>query len=178
MTHINLLPWRKLMLERKKKQFWFYLLVAAISACVTVFLMHYYIAKRVYHQRIHHVQLEHGILQCNQKIKQQVKMDRLRKKLLFQMTVVKDLQSKREAMNFFLKSLIEIMPIGVVLTQIERQVDNIILVGHSESTGQISRLMRNISHATWIHSSDLPEIKKLGVDNEFKVTFMLRSNQL
>lgn len=170
MTHINLLPWRALNRAREKKQFRSYLLAAAFTASIIVLLMDCCVRQLMHRQLVSHHQLKHAISKLDIHIKS---VNKLHDKQLSKMNAIQHLTTQRVEIVFFLNALASIIPVDVVLTEVQRLDNEITLSGYSESASHISTLMRNIADTDWIKSSDLPEINKKGANDTFKLRFIL-----
>ncbi|MGL5742584.1 MAG: PilN domain-containing protein [Legionella sp.] len=87
------------------------------------------------------------------------------------------LQSTRTLMVHLFDELINVMPTGVYLTEVEGKNDAISMTGYSESNTFVSMIMKNIEINDWLHDPILSEIKRedkhQSADNEFKLTSLL-----
>lgn len=179
MTEINLLPWRELKREHEKKEFNLFLIIGMIAAILIVVLINFYANRLVEHQRQRNQLLENEIKQLEVKIKKIEDIKTLRQALIARMTIIQNLQATRALSPRLFDELVRIIPNGVYLTQVEREGDNITMLGYAESNSNISELMRNIERNQWIQNPNLTEIKKIKeaerqVNNEFKLSFILR----
>ena len=179
MAEINLLPWRELKREHKKKEFNLFLVIGMITAVLMVFLINFYANHLVEHQSLRNQLLENEIKRLEKKIKEIDGIKQLRQALIARMTIIQNLQATRALSPRLFDELIKIIPNGVYLTKFERKGDTITMLGYAESNSNISELMRNIERNQWIQNPDLTEIKKIKeaesqVNNEFKLSFILR----
>lgn len=186
MISINLLPWREQQRKREKQQLQIMILAGLVFACIVVFLLDCY-ANHILQRQIHrNQQLQAELTRCDEQIKTIAGLRQERQSLINKMKIIQGLQLSRVLSIHLLDELIQILPEGVYLNQLDRFEDKVTLLGYAQSNTQISRLMRNISTNHWLHDPILTEIKKTedvgGLDseqheeNEFKLSFILRGN--
>ncbi|GGI91154.1 PilN domain-containing protein [Legionella impletisoli] len=178
MTEINLLPWREARREKEKKEFTLYLGVALAAAAIVVFMWNMYAKNLIEDQTNRNQILQTEITRLKAQIKEIEELKKLREALIARMNIVQNLQATRTLTVRMFDELVNVLPNGVYLTQIEREGDKITLFGYAESNSNISELMRNIEANQWIQSPELTEIKKAkdspeNVDNTFKLSFIL-----
>jgi type IV pilus assembly protein PilN len=180
MADINLLPWRELKREREKKQFTTVLLIGIVSAALVVFLINSYAKRLIENQTYNNNLLQQEIDKYKKQIEEIKELKKLRQALIARMTIVQNLQATRSMTVRLFDELVKILPDGVYLTNVERVVNKVTLLGYAESNTNISQLMRNIESNRWIQNPELTEIKKSkeaqsSVENEFKLSFILTS---
>lgn len=183
MTQINLLPWRELKREQEKKLFTTMLLVCIVVAAFIVFLINSYASGLVSNQITRNQMLQKEINNMDAQIKEIKNLQKAREMLISRMSIVQHLQSTRTLMVHLFDELINVIPSGIYLAQIDGKNDVISISGHTESNTFVSMLMRNIENNDWLHNPILTEIKKddddkdknkqQSADNEFKLTFVL-----
>ncbi len=183
MTQINLLPWRELKREQEKKLFTTLLLVCIVVAVFIVFLINSYASGLVSNQITRNQMLQKEINDMDAQIKEIKNLQKAREMLISRMSIVQHLQSTRTLMVHLFDELINVIPSGIYLAQIDGKNDVISISGHTESNTFVSMLMRNIENNDWLHNPILTEIKKddddkdqnkqQSADNEFKLTFVL-----
>lgn len=177
MTQINLLPWREQKREQEKKLFTTMLLGCVIAAAFIVFLINYYAANLVSNQSMRNEMLQKEINAMNNELEEIKNLEKAKKTLISRLSIVQHLQSTRTLMVHLFDELINVMPAGVYLTQVQGKNDIISITGYTESNTYVSILMRNIELDDWLHNPVLSEIKKEAkkqpADNEFKLTFIL-----
>lgn len=183
MTDINLLPWREAKREQEKKMFITMLAVVFISAIVFVSLFDYCVTRVVANQAELNQRLKNEIALLDDKLKTIAGLKKERLALIARMQVVENLQSTRPLTIHLFDEIIKIMPVGVVVTKIERKDNQVNIWGYSESNTNISDLMRNIEDNRWIQEPELTEIKKATeakqtMNNEFKLSFVLRKEKI
>lgn len=160
MTQINLLPWRELKREQDKKLFTTMLLVCVVVAAFIVFLINSYASGLVSNQITRNQMLQKEINTMNAQLNELKNLQKAREMLISRMSIVQHLQSTRTLMVHLFDDLINIMPSGVYLTQVEGKNDVITVLGYTESNTFVSMLMRNIENNDWLHDPRLTEIKR------------------
>ncbi|HHF7365044.1 TPA: PilN domain-containing protein [Legionella bozemanae] len=181
MTQINLLPWRELRREQEKKLFTAILLACIVAAAFIVFLINSYASGLVRNQVTRNQILQKEINSMDAQIKEIKNLQKAREMMISRMSIVQHLQSTRTLMVHLFDELINIIPSGIYLTQVEGKNDVITVSGYTESNAFVSILMRNIENNDWLHNPLLSEIKKEEdekkkqhtANNEFKLTFVL-----
>ncbi|WP_133129777.1 PilN domain-containing protein [Legionella yabuuchiae] len=182
MTEINLLPWREARREKEKKEFSVYLGVGLAAAAIIVFLWNMYAKNLIEAQTNRNQLLQTEISRLKAQIKEIEELKKLREALIARMSIIQKLQATRILTVRMFDELVNVLPKGVYLTQIEREGDKVTLFGYAESNTNISELMRSIEANQWIQSPELTEIKKAkdspdNVDNTFKLSFILGPKQ-
>lgn len=177
MTQINLLPWREQKREREKKKFITLFFVSIGIAAFIVFLINSYAKGLVNNQRERNKILEKEITVMKNQLTEIKSLKRTRQMLISRMSIVQHLQSTRTLMVHLFDELINVVPSGIYLTQVERKNNTISVTGYTESNTFVSILMKNIENNNWLHDPHLSEIKKeekqQAADNGFKLTFTL-----
>lgn len=161
------------------------LLVCVVVAAFIVFLINSYASGLVSNQITRNQMLQKEINTMNAQLNELKNLQKAREMLISRMSIVQHLQSTRTLMVHLFDDLINIMPSGVYLTQVEGKNDVITVLGYTESNTFVSMLMRNIENNDWLHDPRLTEIKRdennkdkdkekqQSTENEFKLTFLL-----
>lgn len=181
MTDINLLPWREAKREQEKKLFIIILCAGFFSSVIFVMLFNYCVARLGDAQSQRNQRLKNEIALLDKSLKTIANLKKERLILIARMQVVEELESTRPLTIHLFDEVIKIMPPGVVINKIERQGNNVTILGNAESNSNISEVMRNIEKSEWIQDPELTEIKKStevkqALDNEFKLSFVLKKD--
>ena len=150
MTRINLLPWREQLRETKKKQYFVFLGVTVLLACVLVGIVDYYYASRVQYQKEKNQILVQEIRKLNAKIRQIKNIKVQRQKLFSRMLLIQKLQMNRPQVVHLFDELTKIVPKGVFIKKLECQKAGVALHGVAEANSDVSQLMRNIYASKWL----------------------------
>lgn len=178
MTDINLLPWRELKREREKKEFIIYFIVGLVGAIILTFLINAYANHLVTYQTSQNQILQDEISRLDRQLKEIKEVKKLREALIARMMVVQNLLSTRVMTIRLFDEIIQILPDGIYLTEIDRVGNVVTILGSSDSNSDISLLMKNIQGSEWIKNPTLTDIKRADEKNpqsvnEFKLSFTL-----
>lgn len=159
MIYINLLPWREKAREQRRKEFFAASGGAAVVGVLLAFAAYSFMGSLIDHQESRNQMLEREIRELDRKIARIRDLDEQREALIARMDVIQSLQARRpEAVHLF-DQLVETLPDGTYLNEVEQDGENVRLVGRSESNTRISTLMRRIDASPWLGSSSLQIIE-------------------
>lgn len=175
MANINLLPWREEERAERQRQFLSILgLVAVLGIAVTWSVFSYY-GNKIENQRNRNSYLEGQIRQLDTKIKEILTLEAERKELVDRMELIQDLQKSRPQIVHLFDEIVQKMPEGMNLTQIDRKGDEVIFSGIAESNPRISNFMRNLSASQWVTKPDLDDIEDDKDSGSGRKAFKLKS---
>jgi len=173
---INLLPWREQLREEKKRDFLVILGIASALTLGLVIMIHLFIASEVKIEQRKSAYLQHEITILDQKIKEIQRLKRQKAALIARMQVIQALQANRTQVVHLFDELINILPDGIYLDRVNRNGDEVDLIGKAESNTTVSNLMRRIQKSEWLMEPLLNEIKskdaKSEVDRDFRLRLM------
>lgn len=183
MITINLLPWREKKREQDKRCFLITLLLSAVVVCFSLLLMHCFVGYRLDYQRQGNDLLHQEIAQLESQLQDIKRITHEKNLLLTQTRLLHELQSQGTLVVHLLDELVKVMPLGVYLTKLERNNEQVTLWGCSDSNSSISTLMRSMEVNEWITKPKLSEIqtidtKKQGSSKEFQLSFQLKARAL
>lgn len=159
MIYINLLPWREKAREQRRKEFFVASGGAAVVGVLLAFAAYSFMGSLIDHQESRNQMLEREIRELDRKIARIRDLDEQRQALIARMDVIQSLQARRpEAVHLF-DQLVETLPDGTYLNEVEQDGENVRLVGRSESNTRISTLMRRIDSSPWLGGSSLQIIE-------------------
>lgn len=171
---INLLPWREQLREEKKRDFLVILGIASALTLGLVIMIHLFIASEVKIEQRKSVYLQHEITILDQKIKEIQRLKRQKAALIARMQVIQALQANRTQVVHLFDELINILPDGIYLDRVNRNGDEVDLIGKAESNTTVSNLMRRIQKSEWLMEPLLNEIKSKDARSEVDRDFRLR----
>ena len=179
MSQINLLPWRQIAREERKKEFLTLLLIAAIGAALLMLPLYLFIAYNLAVQSERNTYLTAQITLLDSKIKEIKELKHQKEQLLARMTIIQELDSDRNDIVHMFDDVVRIMPEGVYLTSITRVDSTFTCLGMAESNSSISRLMRNVEQARYLSAPELKSIDTQKKDttpmNQFELTLHERN---
>lgn len=159
MTNINLLPWRERLQEERKRQFYICLLGTAFLAGIIMFITHTIINYRIDDQIARNNFLKQQIRELDVKIGEIKSLEKVKNALLARMGIIQELQANRTLVVHMFDELVNVLPKGIHLTEIQRKGSTVTLFGKTESNSNVSDLMRNINKSHWLTNPELREIK-------------------
>lgn len=181
MAHINLLPWREELRQRKKKEFFTVLGGTAIVFGGVVLLVHLYIAGIIDYQESRNNILKKEITVVEGKIKQIKELERQKEQLIARMRVIEQLQSNRPEVVHLFDEIAMIVPEGLYITSITQKGRSIEITGKAQSNARVSALMRSLEASKWFTNPKLSvistRVEKSQKSREFTLTVRQVSGQ-
>ena len=159
MAKINLLPWRADRRERRKREFFTHLGLAAVAAIVLVLLWGFWMSLRISNQDSRNDYLKGQITQLDSKITEIQNLQKVKDHLLARKRIVEKLQSSRSQMVHLFDQIVETIPAGARLTGM-KEVENgdaetLTLDGVAQSNATVAEYMRNIEASPWMGPATL-----------------------
>ena len=158
MPSINLRPWREEQRAERQKQFVLALAVVVVAAAGLVFLWQDFVGSQIEYQNSRNSYLKTSMIDLDKKIKEIKELKTEKQKLLDRMKVIQDLQGTRPIIVRVMDELVRSLPDGLYYTKLERNNDEISIVGMAESNNRISGLMRNFESSEWFSSPNLKDV--------------------
>jgi type IV pilus assembly protein PilN len=155
MAGLNLLPWREKAREAKKKEFFNVLAATLMSAVGFVVLGHFYMQSALGYQLERNQMLETEIAALDAQIKQIEELDKTRQALLDRMKVIESLQSTRPAVVHLFDDMVNALPKGMYLVNLQQRGTLVQLEGKAESYARVSSYMNQLDASHWLNSSNL-----------------------
>ncbi|HEU0277309.1 MAG TPA: PilN domain-containing protein [Rhodanobacteraceae bacterium] len=155
MAKINLLPWRAERRERRKREFFAQLIIAAVAALVLVVLWGFWSGLRIDRQNDRNAYLQTQIKQLDAKIVEIKNLQKVRDHLLARKRIVEQLQSSRSQMVHLFDQIVKTIPAGARLTSLKQQADKLTLDGVAQSNATVADYMRNIEASPWMGPATL-----------------------
>ena len=159
MPKINLLPWREELRQKRKKDFLAALLGAAIFGGALTFATKWVVQQRIDNQQARNTILQQEIAQLDQQIEEIRGLENQKERLLARMRIIEELQQSRPLVVHLFDELVETMPEGMHLSNVEQVNDRIDLQGIATSTTRVATLMRNIEGSQWLAGPQLGSIQ-------------------
>ncbi|HMB73620.1 MAG TPA: PilN domain-containing protein [Gammaproteobacteria bacterium] len=174
MPRINLLPWREVLRQKRKKDF-----LAAIVGAVLLGGGAIYASKWIVQQRIENQEARNGILeeeirQLDAQIEEIRGLENQKERLVARMRIIEELQQSRPLVVHLFDELVEALPEGTNYSRVEQTGERVALTGIASSTTRVASLMRNIEASDWLSTPELGSIEAInssaGRASEFAVS--------
>ncbi|MGH8154164.1 MAG: PilN domain-containing protein [Rhodanobacteraceae bacterium] len=173
MAKINLLPWRAERRERRKREFFGQLGLAAAAAVVLVLLWSFWMGMRIQNQDDRNAYLKAQIAQLDVKITEIKNLQKVKDRLLARKRIVEKLQSSRSQMVHLFDQIVETIPSGARLIALKQQADKLTLDGVAQSNATVAEYMRNIEASPWMGPATLVKTVNAHTDSNTPYEFEL-----
>jgi type IV pilus assembly protein PilN len=120
------------------------LLLTAILGVVLVFFTGFIFDQKIAHQQARNDIVKNEIRLLEVKIKKIDELERTRARLISRKQVIERLQASRSTTVELLDKLAKSIPVGVTLTTIRQQGNDLALVGSSQSNARVSAYLREL----------------------------------
>jgi type IV pilus assembly protein PilN len=178
MAHINLLPWREELRKKRQRDFGVYTALGVVASLLAVAYVHTLINGMIEHQETRNNFLRQQIAVLDRTIREIRELEKMKNNLLARMDVIQELQGSRPEIVHLFDELVETLPEGVYLTQLQQFGRDLSLTGRAESNARVSSYMRNIDASEWIGNANLKYIQsEEDVQNEMS-HFELKASQI
>ncbi|HEY5776611.1 MAG TPA: PilN domain-containing protein [Xanthomonadales bacterium] len=144
MARINLLPWREEKRKERQRQFMSSMLLTAILGVVLVFFTGFVFDQKISNQQIRNQLVQKEIKLLEVRIKKIEELERTRARLISRKQVIERLQASRSTTVELLDKLAKTIPVGVTLTTVRQQGNDLVLVGSSQSNARVSAYLREL----------------------------------
>ncbi len=175
----NLLSWREMHRQKKKKK---YLRRSSIGlALVLLFCLseNAYLKRQMDRQKNYNQLLKDEIALILTKKQKILKIKRQEQLLSKRLIYFEQQQINRIVITHLFDELIKIIPAGIYLKRLKGTKLKITLDGFAKSNQAVALLVQNIEHNSWMKSPNLLEIKKkkfLDAPAHFSLNFLLKNH--
>ncbi|MGH8146361.1 MAG: PilN domain-containing protein [Rhodanobacteraceae bacterium] len=173
MAKINLLPWRAERRERRKREFFTQLVVAAVVAIGLVVVWAVWINIRIGNQNDRNAYLKGQIQQLDAKIAEIKNLQKVKGHLLARKKIVEKLQSSRSQMVHLFDQVVKTIPSGARLTGLTQKGDKLTLDGVAQSNATVAQYMRNIEASPWMGPAQLVRTENVHTNSNTPYEFEL-----
>lgn len=152
---INLLPWRE---EQRRKRQQGFLLAVCIAVCsggLAVSSAKFFVRGLLADQHAGNDMIRAEIDSLDLQIEEIVQLESHRNSLLARMRTIVELQRARPHAVRLLDELVDILPAGVQLVEVDQDSSRVVLSGVAESSSRVAALMRNIEISAWLRAPQL-----------------------
>ncbi len=159
MANVNLLPWREIQRQEKKKEFLIILGMVAAVALLLAVVWGYWVNWQIDWQADRNNFLKREIAVLDEKVKEIKELKLRRQQVLERMEVIKALQGNRPGVVKVFDEFVRSVPSGVFFVEVKRVGDNVALVGFAESNNRISTLMRQLDASDRFKEPNLTKVE-------------------
>lgn len=180
MPHINLLPWREELRQRRQKEFAVMAGIAVMAMAGVVAAVHLYFVNKIEFQQQRNTYIEGQIAQLDKKIEAIKGLEEEKQRLLARMEIIQQLQASRPEVVHLFDELVRTLPEGIYFNKVAQDGRNLAIEGMAQSNARVSSLMRNLDASAWLENPALVEIRAQNKgSNDFSrlSKFTLRINQ-
>jgi len=144
MARINLLPWREEARRERQRQFLYSLMGTLVLGAILVLLVGMFFDHRISLQESRNQQIQVEINRLNQRIARIAELERTRNRLLSRKQIIESLQASRSLTVELLDKLAKTIPVGITLTNVRQQGNNLTLLGTSQSNARVSAYLQSL----------------------------------
>ncbi|MGH8582131.1 MAG: PilN domain-containing protein [Gammaproteobacteria bacterium] len=155
MARINLLPWREERRKERKQKFMVTLGAAAGGSALLIFLVHMVFQDLIDYQNERNSYLDGEIQKLAVKVKAVQDLEKQRQKLIDRMHAIEQLQTSRPIVVRLFDEIVNSLPEGISLTEIQQTSTQVTIKGIAESNARVSNFMRNIDGSPWLKDPKL-----------------------
>ena len=177
MIELNLLPWRRDLAFRRRKEKFLILVLTGICAMVFVVPAALITNNWVNESKQLNDYIQSRIDRFDETLKEVRNLESKKTELIGQIQILEHLQSGRSATAKVLDELVIAMPDQITLKRVERKDNLLVIIDQAESNSDVSQFMKNINRSYLFSRPRLLEIEKQmkgeGYANEFYINVYL-----
>ena len=174
MAKINLLPWRQVYREEKKREFLGIIAVVFAVAALGAYTWISSVEASIENQNSRNNLLEQEITKMEAQVKEISELKKVRDDLLARIKVIQDLEGTRPVIVRYFDDFVRAVPDGVYITLMDRKGTSITIEGVAESYNRVASFMRNLDASDWFASPNLTSVTAAPDEGEqaskFKMT--------
>ncbi|CSE18660.1 putative fimbrial assembly protein PilN [Vibrio cholerae] len=175
---VNLLPWRDARREAHKRRFLGLVTLGVLLAVLMQFAAGEYLGGQMALQQERIGYLQQHIFSLDQQIAKLKIAEEEHKALLTRLTVVEQLQQKRNKTTEFMNQMPNLIPEGVYVDKIKMNGHQIEITGISDSTARLATMLDNLEKSDKLTDVEMHEIvsgnKRFGKQfQSLKVSFQI-----
>jgi len=159
MARINLLPWREEARRERQRQFMYSLMGTLVLGAVLVLIVGLFFDQRISQQEARNQQIQVEINRLEQRIKKIAELEKTRNRLLSRKQIIESLQASRSLTVELLDKLAKTIPVGVTLTNVRQQGNNLTLIGTSQSNARVSAYLQSLEEMDLFVSPELQYVR-------------------
>jgi type IV pilus assembly protein PilN len=178
MAHINLLPWRAELRRQQKRNFLSILGLALVLAAGAVGLIQWYFKQRIDYQNARNARIETEIATLDKKIEEIKTLEKEKERLVKRIEAIQTLETNRPLIVKLFDEIVNTLPEGMFLTQIDQKGQAIIVKGTAQSQTRVSSFMRNVEASTVVTKPLLDVVQTTTKEGERLSDFTLQVEQV
>jgi len=159
MPKINLLPWRSELRAKRKKDFMVAIVGAVVVGGLLSFAGKLTVQGWTAAQNGRNTILRTKITELDRQIEEINALDAQKSRLLARMEIIDRLQRSRPEAVHLVDELVDTLPEGVYLTEVQQRDQRIELKGSAQSSTRVSALMRNVDASAWLNRPQLEVVE-------------------
>jgi type IV pilus assembly protein PilN len=173
MAKINLLPWRQVYREEKKREFLSIILSVGIVAALGAYSWIASVESAIENQNARNQMLKTEITKLDAQVKEITEIKKVRDDLLARIKVITDLEGTRPVIVRYFDDFVRAIPDGVFVTRLERKGNVLSIEGVAESYNRVSSFMRNLDASEWFASPGLTSVTAAPEEGEQASSFKM-----
>lgn len=175
MAHsINLLPWRDMQREQRRRFFFIKLLGVFLLSSLVLGTVYGVLQSKLSYQEARNVRLQKEINQLNQVLSDFSAKKVARDKLQHRLELVNALQKQRNNPTLLLNLLPKITPDGVVLDGVSLQDNRVTIEGRSHTNAKLASLLANLERSDEVSDVQIHSI--INQDHEVETSMMVSAD--
>ncbi len=173
MAKINLLPWRQVYREEKKREFLGIIFGVGLVAAFGAYLWVSSVESAIENQNARNQLLNQEIAKLDAQVKEISEIKKVRDDLLARIKVITDLEGTRPVIVRYFDELARAIPDGVWITSVDRKGNVMTIEGVAESYNRVASFMRNLESSDWYASPNLSSVQAAPDEGEDASTFKM-----
>ena len=173
MAKINLLPWRQVYREEKKREFLGVVFGVALVAVFGAYIWVSSVQSAIENQNARNQLLNQEISKLDAQVKEISEIKKLRDDLLARIKVITDLEGTRPVIVRYFDELARAIPDGVWVSSVDRKGNLVTIEGVAESYNRVASFMRNLESSDWYASPNLSSVQAAPEEGEDASTFKM-----
>jgi len=159
MARINLLPWREELRKERQRQFMLSTLMTAVLGVILVFMVGLVFDQKISHQQTRNDTIQGEINLLQDRIARINQLEQTRARLLSRKRIIEDLQASRSLTVELLDQMAKSIPVGVTLTTVRQQGNNVTYTGFAQSNARVSAYLQSLEQNELFLEPDLRVVK-------------------
>jgi type IV pilus assembly protein PilN len=159
MARINLLPWREEARRERQRQFLYSLMGTLVLGAILVLIVGLFFDQRISHQESRNQQIQVEINRLEQRIARIAELEKTRDRLLSRKQIIESLQASRSLTVELLDKLAKTIPVGITLTNVRQQGNNLTLLGTSQSNARVSAYLQSLEEMDLFENPELQYVR-------------------